>query len=76
MEALSPAERAVPLAMSLRGVASWSDAALAAGAAQPEVFGERVGRKVKGLAARITGRRHSRHSDAPGLNPGQLAVPL
>ncbi|WP_371551318.1 hypothetical protein OG266_38175 [Streptomyces sp. NBC_00554] len=53
--ALSPAERAVTLAMSLRGVSSWAEAALAAGVAQKEVFGERVRRKVKRLAARITG---------------------
>ncbi|MDG9709615.1 hypothetical protein [Streptomyces sp. DH10] len=50
LEALSPAERAVTLGMSLR-----AKAALAAGVAQPEVFGERVRRKGKRLAARITG---------------------
>ncbi|MER5914990.1 hypothetical protein ABT124_32135 [Streptomyces sp. NPDC001982] len=56
LEALSPAERAVTLALATPGVTTWAEAAMAAGAAQPKRRGEQVRRKVKGLAARITGR--------------------
>ncbi|WP_446458725.1 hypothetical protein [Streptomyces rochei] len=56
LEALSPAERAVMLALGTPGVVTWAEAAMAAGAAEPERQGERVRRKVKRLAARITGR--------------------
>ncbi|MFD8609612.1 hypothetical protein [Streptomyces sp. NPDC059631] len=56
LEALSPAERAVTLALADHGVATWAEAAMAAGAAEPEHRGNQVRRKVKGLAARITGR--------------------
>ncbi|MEW2400345.1 hypothetical protein [Streptomyces sp. NPDC046862] len=56
LEALSPAERAVTLALATPGVTTWAEAAMAAGAAQPKRQGEKVRRKVKGLAARITSR--------------------
>lgn len=55
LEALSPTERAVMLALGTPGVVTWAEAAMAAGAAEPESQGERVRRKVKRLAARITG---------------------
>ncbi|MGI5142606.1 MULTISPECIES: hypothetical protein [unclassified Streptomyces] len=56
LEALSPAERAVALALADPGVTTWAEAAVAAGATQPELQGERVRRKVKRLAARSTDR--------------------
>lgn len=56
MQALSPAERAVTLALATGGVTTWAEAAMAAGATQPQYAGEQVRRKVKRLAARITGR--------------------
>lgn len=56
LEALSPAERAVMLALANPGVVTWADAAMAAGAAEPERQGDKVRRKVKRLVARITGR--------------------
>ncbi|MGW6223943.1 hypothetical protein ACWF8U_29115 [Streptomyces olivaceus] len=55
LKALSPAERAVTLALGARGVTTWAEAATAAGAADPERQGEKVRRKVKRLARRITG---------------------
>ncbi|WP_060905165.1 hypothetical protein [Streptomyces scabiei] len=55
LEALSPAERAVTLALANPGVTTWAEAAMAAGAAQPEIQGEKVRRKVRRLARRITG---------------------
>lgn len=55
LKALSPAERAVTLALGARGVTTWAEAAMAAGAAEPERQGEKVRRKVKKLAKRITG---------------------
>ncbi|MGW4349005.1 hypothetical protein ACWEL8_28585 [Streptomyces sp. NPDC004690] len=56
LEALSPAERAVMLALGSPGIVTWAEAAMTAGAAEPERQGERVRRKVKRLAARSTGR--------------------
>ncbi|WP_328508289.1 hypothetical protein OG981_53785 [Streptomyces mirabilis] len=56
LKALSPAERAVTLALATNGVTTWAEAAMAAGATQPEIQGEKVRRKVKRLAARSTGR--------------------
>ncbi|MDX2407377.1 hypothetical protein NJO91_30165 [Streptomyces microflavus] len=55
MQALSPAERAVTLALAAGGVTTWAEAAMAAGATQPKYAGEQVRRKVKRLAARISG---------------------
>ncbi|MFD0449430.1 hypothetical protein ACFQ10_54940 [Streptomyces indonesiensis] len=56
LEALSPAERAVTLALAHPGVTTWAEAARAAGAAQPAIQGEKVRRKVKRLARRSTDR--------------------
>ncbi|MGA5895142.1 hypothetical protein [Streptomyces venetus] len=36
LKALSPAERAVTLALGARGITTWAEAAMAAGAAEPE----------------------------------------
>ncbi|MFD0228076.1 hypothetical protein ACWGPD_10065 [Streptomyces hirsutus] len=55
LEALSPAERAVTLALGARGVTTWAEAAMAAGAADPERQAKKVRRKVKRLAGLITG---------------------
>jgi hypothetical protein len=55
LKALSPDERAVTLALANHGVTTWAEAAMAAGAAEPKLRGEQVRRKVKRLAARITG---------------------
>lgn len=55
LKLLSPAERAVTLALGTRGVTTWAEAAMAAGAAEPERQGAKVRRKVKRLAGRITG---------------------
>jgi hypothetical protein len=55
LNALSPAERAVTLALGARGVTTWAEAAMAAGAAEPEKQGEKVRRKVKRLTGLITG---------------------
>ncbi|GAA4340307.1 hypothetical protein GCM10023086_75770 [Streptomyces venetus] len=54
LKALSPAERAVTLALG-GGITTWAEAAMAAGAAEPERQGDEVRRKVKRLAGRITG---------------------
>jgi hypothetical protein len=53
---LSPDERAVMLALGHPRVVTWAEAAMAAGAADPERQGDKVRRKVKRLAARITSR--------------------
>lgn len=54
LNALSPAELKVTLALASPGVTNWPEAAMAAGAAEPKLQGERVRRKVKRLAALIT----------------------
>jgi hypothetical protein len=51
VRALLPAERDVALAWAEPGVSTWAQAAECAGAADPDVFGERVRRKVRRLAA-------------------------
>ncbi|MDQ0688939.1 alpha-D-ribose 1-methylphosphonate 5-triphosphate synthase subunit PhnH [Streptomyces achromogenes] len=51
LKALSPAERAVALALATNGVTTWAEAAMTAGAAQPKIQGEKVRRKVMRLAA-------------------------
>ena len=66
MEALSPAERAVTLALAASGVTTWAEAAMAAGATPPEYVGNQVRRKVKRLAARITGRFPAATEATPG----------
>jgi len=49
---LEPEERDVALAWAHPGIRTWADAARHARAADPEVFGERVRRKVRRIAAR------------------------
>ncbi|MET8629623.1 hypothetical protein ABZW30_38840 [Kitasatospora sp. NPDC004669] len=56
LAALTPAERAVTLALANPGVTTWAEAAAAARAPQPDAVGERVRRKVKRLASRNTAR--------------------
>lgn len=56
LRALQPEERVVMLARACPGVASWKDAALLAGAADPVAMGKRVCRKVNRLKARHKAR--------------------
>jgi hypothetical protein len=56
LDALSEGEQAVTIARSRPGVNSWPEAARVAGVPEPEVVGERVRRKVKRLANRLTDR--------------------
>lgn len=59
LRGLLPDERAVALAWTQPGVATWTEAALHAGAADPVATGERIRRKLKRLAA-----RHREHTAA------------
>ncbi|TJZ94745.1 hypothetical protein [Actinacidiphila oryziradicis] len=52
LRVLHPDERAVALAWTHADVATWTEAALCAGAQDPVAFGERVRRKLKRLASR------------------------
>ncbi|MFJ1804438.1 hypothetical protein [Streptomyces sp. NPDC088180] len=54
LDALSEEEQAVAIARSRPGVANWPEAARVAGVPQPETVGERVRRKVKRLAGKLT----------------------
>jgi len=56
LAALQPAERAVALAWAHPAVATWTEAALVAGATDPVALGERVRRKLKRLGERQTER--------------------
>ncbi|MFF4362939.1 hypothetical protein ACFY1U_35075 [Streptomyces sp. NPDC001351] len=56
LRALQPEERVVMLARACPGVASWEEAALLAGAADPVAMGKRVGRKINRLRARHKAR--------------------
>ncbi|MDT0488168.1 hypothetical protein [Streptomyces doebereineriae] len=51
LRGLNPAERATVFVYAEGGGTTWAEAAAAAGAADPDAFGERVRRKVKRLAA-------------------------
>ncbi|MGW1364949.1 hypothetical protein ACWCQP_47080 [Streptomyces chartreusis] len=51
LAALRPPERVVVLAWADAGVATWAEAAWCAGALDPDVFGERVRRKVRRVVA-------------------------
>lgn len=51
LRCLAPAERATVFAYAEGEGTTWAEAATAAGAADPDAFGERVRRKVKRLAA-------------------------
>ncbi len=52
LNTLQPLEREVALARAWSGCATWSEAALLIGAADPAAFGERVRRKLKRLGHR------------------------
>jgi hypothetical protein len=56
IRALLPAERAIAIAWADPQVATWTEAALHAGAAEPSIVGERVRRKVRRLAAELDRR--------------------
>ncbi|WP_372351296.1 hypothetical protein [Streptomyces sp. KL116D] len=56
LRALRPEERAVVLARACPGVASWEEAALVAGAADPGAMGRRVRRKVNRIKSRHAAR--------------------
>jgi hypothetical protein len=73
LAALGPDERNVTLALGLPGVVTWAEAAEYAGADDPRAFGERVRRKVRGLAAEQARRDRRRLPGPPvGLwQPGQ-----
>ncbi|WP_333738216.1 hypothetical protein [Streptomyces sp. IBSBF 2806] len=60
LRGLSPKERQVVYAYAEGGGTSWTEAATAAGASEPEAFGERVRRKVKRLAAEQARRSDQR----------------
>ncbi|MFF9403648.1 hypothetical protein [Streptomyces sp. NPDC014744] len=53
---LTPQYRAVVLALGNPGVSTWAEAAALAGASAPGIYGEKVRRKVKRLAAEIGSR--------------------
>ncbi|GAB2611133.1 hypothetical protein GCM10027168_49940 [Streptomyces capparidis] len=63
---LRPDERIVALAWAERGVTTWAEAALYAGAEDPVATGERVRRKLKRLAA----RHHARAAAAARTRAG------
>ncbi|MGW0538627.1 hypothetical protein [Streptomyces sp. NPDC003032] len=66
LNALTPAERRVALAWAQPAVATWTEAALAAGAADPVKVGERVRRKLKRLGA----QHAERHQAAAATRAG------
>ncbi|MGP3691287.1 hypothetical protein ACTVZO_42635 [Streptomyces sp. IBSNAI002] len=51
LRGLDPAERQVVIAYAAADATTWTEAATAAGATEPDAFGERVRRKAKRLAA-------------------------
>ncbi|MFH9016145.1 hypothetical protein ACH4C6_32790 [Streptomyces sp. NPDC017943] len=51
LRGLNPAERTVAFAYAVSDARTWAEAATAAGATEPEAFGERVRRKTRRLAA-------------------------
>ncbi|MEU7898597.1 hypothetical protein AB0B45_37770 [Nonomuraea sp. NPDC049152] len=53
---LDAAERRVAMAWAHPAIATWTEAARFAGAADPEAYGERVRRKLKRLGNRYTAR--------------------
>ncbi|MEU9397656.1 hypothetical protein AB0D86_47775 [Streptomyces sp. NPDC048324] len=59
LRGLNPAERAVVFAYAEGWDITWTQAAITAGATQPEAFGERVRRKTKRLAAEQQRRARS-----------------
>jgi hypothetical protein len=73
LRSLAPEERAVVMAWAHPAVATWADAALYAGAAEPVHFGERVRRKKGRWVAEQQRRREQRQPVQPsGLwRPGK-----
>ncbi|MFJ4790814.1 hypothetical protein [Streptomyces sp. NPDC088794] len=63
LSALDPVERQVIFAYAEGEGTTWTEAAAAAGAADPDAFGERVRRKAKRLAAEHTRRLTQRRRD-------------
>ncbi|MEW2297070.1 hypothetical protein ABZ719_30955 [Streptomyces sp. NPDC006743] len=68
---LEPGEREVVLALGLRGVETWSEAAEYVGAVDPRTLGERVRRKVRRLVAEHR-RRDTQQSAAPASELWQM----
>ncbi|MFG2402510.1 hypothetical protein [Streptomyces lydicus] len=64
---LTEAERAVAMAWAHPAIATWTEAAQFAGAAEPEALGERVRRKLKRLGARHAERAAAARKT--GANP-------
>lgn len=71
LTALEPGEREVVLALGLRGIETWWEAAEYASSKDPRVFGERVRRKVRRLAAELS-RRDAQQSASPASRLRQL----
>ncbi|MET7575180.1 hypothetical protein ABZT04_43000 [Streptomyces sp. NPDC005492] len=67
--ALAPAERAVVIAYAKGEGTTWTEAAAATGAADPEAFGERVRRKAKRLATEQKRRLAQRRTDMRRARP-------
>ncbi|MEU9337230.1 hypothetical protein AB0D49_29400 [Streptomyces sp. NPDC048290] len=68
LRALPPADRRVVLAWSRPGVATWTDAAWYAGAADPAATGEQVRRRVRRLVLEQHRRSRLRQFEADGRN--------
>ncbi|MGP4088597.1 hypothetical protein [Streptomyces sp. KR55] len=64
---LSLAERRVAMAWAHPAIATWTEAAPYAGAADPEAFGERVRRKLKRLGTRYTTRTRAAAAPRDGV---------
>jgi hypothetical protein len=74
LRGLHPAERAVVFAYAKSDARTWTEAATAAGATEPEALGERVRRKTRRLAAEHTRRMAQRRGQA--LPVGGPSLPL
>lgn len=68
LKALDSKEKAVVLAWTHRGVATWVDAAAVAGANDPQATGERVRRKIRRLVAEQD-RRHAARTNTKRCLP-------
>ncbi|MGK5693454.1 hypothetical protein ACSNOJ_11240 [Streptomyces sp. URMC 128] len=75
LRGLNPAERAVVFAYAESDARTWAEAATAAGANEPEAFGERVRRKTRRLAAEHT-RRMAQRRRGKALPVGGPSLPL
>ncbi|MEU8911752.1 hypothetical protein [Streptomyces nigrescens] len=71
LRALTPAERVVAWSWAHPGVATWSDAALLSGAADPDTVGEKVRRRVRYLVTEQERRRTMRGSGDTNLTVGR-----